>query len=105
MAGLIFMHARQHCDPVGGTAIEMHETFRAGDLGHGDGGVERMAPGDAAGHFELMGAEADAVGAVGERCEEAGGRRLDAAGILHRTVLLLDADDVERRIGEHLRHP
>ena len=36
-------------------------------------------------------------------CIKPGRGRLRAAGILHRAVFLLDADDVERRIGKHLR--
>ena len=68
MAGLVFVHALQHRDPVGGIAVEMHEAFRTGDLGHRHGGVEGVAAGDAVGDFELVGAEADAVGAVGRAC-------------------------------------
>ena len=64
--GSIFVHALQHRDPVGGIAIEMHEAFRAGDLGHRHGGLKGMAAGDAVGDLELMGAEADAIGAVGK---------------------------------------
>ena len=102
--GAIFVHALQHRDPVRGVAIEMHETFRAGDLGHRHGGRKRVAAGDAVGDLELMGAEADPIGAVGKTGIESARRRRDAAGILHRAVLLFDSDDVERRIGKHLRN-
>ena len=88
------MYPLQPRDPVGGVALEMHEAFRTGDLCHRDGGVEGVAAGDPVRHFELMGAEADAVAAVGKLRIKPGGRRLDAAGIGDLTVFLLDADDV-----------
>ena len=81
----------------------MHKAFRAGDLGHRDGGGKGVATGDAAGDFELMGAEPDAIWAIAQLRIEPGRRRFDTTGILHGAVLLLDADDVERRIGKHLR--
>src|SRR5229473_427979 len=62
--GWKFMHALQHGDPVGRIAIEMHETFRTGDFRHRDGGVKRVAAGNAVGHLELMRAKTDPVGAV-----------------------------------------
>ena len=37
LAGLVFMHARQHRNPVGAVAGEMHEAFRSGDLRYRDG--------------------------------------------------------------------
>ena len=54
------------------------------------------------GNFELVGAEADAVGAVAETGVEPGGLSPHAAGMLHRAVLLFDPDDIERRIGKYL---
>src|SRR3954454_21996097 len=81
----------------------MHETLRTGDLGHRYRGMEGVAVSLAIGKRELMGTKSDAIGAVRERGIETGRRRGNAARILHRGVLFLDADEIERRIGEPLR--
>lgn len=67
LAGLKLVHAVQHCHPVRSVAGQMHKTLRTGDLGHRHRGVEGVAVGLAIGEGELMRAEADAIGAVGER--------------------------------------
>src|SRR4051794_19554714 len=83
----------------------MHETLRTGDFGHRYRGMEGVTVNLAIGKRELMGTKSDAIGAVRERGIKTGRRRSNAARILHGTVLLLDADEIERRIGEHLRDP
>jgi hypothetical protein len=105
VAGLEFMDAVQHRDPVRAVTGEMDKALRSGDFRHRHGRLKRVAAGLAAGDFELVSAEADAIRPVAQGRIEPGGRGLDSAEILHAAVLLLDLDDVERRIGEHLRHP
>src|ERR1700738_3586140 len=49
-----------------------------------------------------MSAKTDAVGAVAKTGIESAGRRLHAAGVLHRATALFDANDVEGWVGKHL---
>ena len=100
VARRVLDHAWHHRDPVGAVALQVHEAFRAGDLGQQHGGRERMALVLAGRGRELMRAEADPVAAVGEIAVKAVGRRALAGGVVDRAVLLLDADLVQRRIGE-----
>src|SRR3954462_12605829 len=67
--------------------------------------MEGVAVSLAIGKRELMGAKSDAIGAVRERGIETGRRRGNAARILHGTVLLLHADEVERRTGDPRSDP
>ncbi len=64
-----------------------------------------MVTGRTIGDGELVGAEAHAVGPVGQPGIEAVGGRRAAAAIDDGAVLLLDGHGVERRIGEQLGHP
>ena len=62
-----------------------------------------MAAGNAVGNLQLVGAEADAISTIAQPGVETSCGRLHTSGILHRAIVLLDSDDVERRIREHLR--
>src|SRR6266513_64516 len=59
--------------------------------------------GNSVGEFDLVGAEPDAIGAVGKTGIKPRCRRLHAAGILNGAAALFDPYNVQRRIGKHLR--
>jgi hypothetical protein len=95
--------AGQHSHPVRIVALEMDEAFGAGDFGQRHRRRKNMVAGRAIGDGELVGAEAHAVGPVGQPGIEAVGGRRAAAAIDDGAVLLLDAHrlSVDRRTARH----